>query len=71
MNKLQQRIRLLMLFSIYFIYRALASFYLENDPYMATIWGIITITYIISLVIMIFVAKNWQNRMNIEGADIK
>jgi hypothetical protein len=38
---------------------------------MAVIWGIITITYIISLVIMIFVAKNWQNRMNIEGADIK
>lgn len=71
MNKLQQRIRLLMLFSIYFIYRALASFYLENNPSMAVIWGIITITYIISLVIMIFVAKNWQNRMNIEGADFK
>jgi len=48
MNKLQQRIRLLMLFSIYFIYRALASFYLENNPSMAAIWGIITITYIIS-----------------------
>ena len=71
MNKLLQRIRLLMLFSIYFIYRAFASYYIENDSSMAAIWGIITITYIISLVIMIFVAKNWQNRMNIEGADIK
>ena len=66
MNKLQQRIRLLMLISIFFIYRALASYYLENNAYMAIIWGIITITYIISLVIMIFVAKNWQNRMRIE-----
>lgn len=66
MNKLQKRIQLLMLLSIYFIYKAVSANYIENDPYMAIIWGIITITYIISLVIMIFVAKNWQDRMNIE-----
>ena len=66
MNKLQQRIRLLMLFSIFFIYRALAYYYFENNPSMAMIWGLISIIYIISLIIMIFVAKNWQNRMNIE-----
>lgn len=66
MNKLQKRIQLLMLISIYFIYKGISAYYIENNPYMAAIWGIITITYIISLVIMIFVAKNWQNRMNIE-----
>jgi len=64
MNKLQKRIQLLMLLSIYFIYKAISAYYIEYNPNMAIIWGIITITYIISLVIMIFVAKNWQNRMN-------
>ena len=64
MNKLQKRIQLLTLFSIFFIYRAVTA-YLENDINLAIVWFIMTIVYIISLTIMLFVAKNWQERVNI------
>lgn len=64
MNKLQKRIQLLTLFSIFFIYRAVTA-YLENDINLAIVWFIMTIVYIISLIIMLFVAKNWQERVNI------
>jgi len=64
MNKLQKRIQLLTLISIFFIYRAVTA-YLENDINLAIVWFILTIVYIISLIIMLFVAKNWQKRVNI------
>jgi uncharacterized membrane protein YoaK (UPF0700 family) len=64
MNKLQKRIQLLTLISIFFIYRAVTA-YLENDINLAIVWFIMTIVYIISLIIMLFVAKNWQERVNI------
>ncbi len=64
MNKLQKRIQLLTLISIFFIYRAVTA-YLENDINLAIVWFIMTIVYIISLIIMLFVAKNWQERLNI------
>ncbi len=64
MNKLQRRIRLLSLISIFFIYRAILT-YLENDIYLAMVWLIMTIVYIISLIIMLIVAKRWQEDINV------
>ncbi len=64
MKKLQRRIQLLSLFSIFFIYRAIL-YYIEKDIYLALVWLIMTIVYIISLIIMLIVAKRWQEEMDI------
>ena len=64
MKKLQRRIQLLSLISIFFIYRAIL-YYIEKDIYLALVWLIMTIVYIISLIIMLIVAKRWQEEMDI------
>ncbi|MFX0069635.1 MAG: hypothetical protein ACFFAO_00880 [Candidatus Hermodarchaeota archaeon] len=63
MNKLQNRFRLLSLISIYFIYRIIVG-YLENDEISMMIWIMITIVYIISLIILYFVARRWQEELD-------
>lgn len=64
MNKLQHRIRLLSLFTIFFIYQALNSYFIENDTLFATVWLLFAIIYIISLIILHFVVQRWQRTLN-------
>ena len=64
MNKLQNRIRLLSLFSIFFIYRAIYYYFVENDNLVAIMWLLFAIMYIISLIILYFVAQRWQKELN-------
>ena len=61
MNKLQQRMQLLWLLSIYFIYRIIRAS-IENNNEELILWALFLIIYVISLVIMMFVLKNWQKR---------
>ena len=65
MNKLQQRMQLLWLLSIYFIYRIIRAS-IENNNEELTLWTLFLIIYVISLVIMMFVVKNWQRRAKVE-----
>lgn len=64
MNKLQNRIRLLSLFSIFFIYRVIYSYFVENDNLVAIMWLLFAIMYIISLIILYFVAQRWKKELN-------
>jgi hypothetical protein len=59
MNKLQNRMRLFSLITIFFLYRAIAS-YIEKDPMTSIVWALISISYVISLIILYFVVKKWQ-----------
>ncbi|MHA1146643.1 MAG: hypothetical protein ACTSR8_00175 [Promethearchaeota archaeon] len=59
-NKLTSRIRILWLVTIYFIYRSLTG-YLNNNSEEMVIWGMITVVYIISLIILMFAVKRMQN----------
>ena len=61
MNKLQQRMQLLWLLCIYFIYRIIRAS-IENNNEELILWALFLIIYVISLVIMMFVVKNWQKR---------
>jgi hypothetical protein len=63
MNKLQHRIRLLSLVSIFFIYRVIYSYFIDNDNLIAIMWLLFTILYIISLIILYFVAQRWQKEL--------
>ncbi len=53
MDKTQSTIRLLALFSIFFIYKVITGV-IENNSNEIIIWSLITIVYLISLVIMYF-----------------
>jgi len=53
MDKTQSTIRLLALFSIFFIYKVITGV-IENNSNEIIIWSLITIVYMISLVIMYF-----------------
>lgn len=53
MDKIQSTIRLLALFSIFFIYKVITGV-IENNSNEIIIWSLITIVYMISLVIMYF-----------------
>ncbi len=53
MDKIQSTIRLLALFSIFFIYKVITGV-IENNSNEIIIWSLITIVYLISLVIMYF-----------------
>lgn len=60
MNKVQSKIRLLSLVSIFFLYRVIYSYFVENDELTAILWLLFAILYIISLIILYFVAQRWQ-----------
>lgn len=63
MNKLQNRIRLLSLVSIFFIYRVIYAYFVENDNLVAIMWLLFAIVYLISLIILYFVAQRWQKEL--------
>jgi len=59
MNKISSSVRLLALFSIFFIYKAIAGA-IDNNSNEVILWSLITIIYIISLVILYLVVKRWE-----------
>jgi len=59
MDKIRSTIRLLALFSIFFIYKAIMGV-IENNSNELILWSLITIVYMISLVILFFVVKWWE-----------
>jgi len=64
MDKLKSAIRLLVLFSIFFIYKIIMVV-IENNPNEIILWAIITMVYIMSLVILYFVKKRWEGKQSI------
>ncbi|UCD00657.1 MAG: hypothetical protein JSV23_07135 [Promethearchaeota archaeon] len=64
MDKIRSGIRLLALFSIFFVYKAIMGV-IENNINEVTLWSIITIVYIISLIIAYFVVKTWEKQQKI------
>ena len=59
MNKISSSVRLLALFSIFFIYKAIQSA-IDNNSNEVILWSLITFVYIVSLVILYFVVKRWE-----------
>lgn len=59
MDKLRSTIRLLALFSIYFIYKIIVGV-IENNSNEVVLWSLITVVYVISLVIAYFVLIRWE-----------
>ncbi|MBY8990166.1 MAG: hypothetical protein KGD58_05390 [Candidatus Lokiarchaeota archaeon] len=59
MDKARSTIRLLALFSIYFIYKAIVGV-IENNSNEVVLWSLITVVYMISLVIAYFVLTRWE-----------
>lgn len=56
MDKIRSSFRLLALFSIFFIYKAITGV-IENNSNEIILWSLITIVYMISLVILYFVIR--------------
>jgi len=65
MDKLTQRMQLLWLLSIYFIFRIIRSF-VENKSDEMILWSLFLIIYVISLFCMMFVVNNWKKREEFE-----
>jgi hypothetical protein len=65
MTKLQNRMRILSLLTIFFIYRAIIS-YFEKNNVAIVIWTLISIVYTISLIILYFIIKKWQKEISNE-----
>lgn len=61
MNKLYQRIQLLAIFSIFFIYKMVMGI-IENNPFEISLWGMILIVYLISLTVLFFILKRRQKQ---------
>ncbi len=64
MNKTRSTIRLLALFSVFFIYKAITGAF-ENNNNEVILWSLITIVYLVSLVILYFVVKRWETEKGI------
>lgn len=64
MDKVRSTIRLLALFSIYFIYKAIMGV-IDDNTNEVTIWSLITFVYVISLVIAYFVLIGWEKEQKI------
>ena len=64
MDKIRSTIRLLALFSIFFIYKAIMGV-VENNMNEIILWSLITIIYIVSLTIAYFVVKRWEKEKKI------
>ncbi|MHA1488176.1 MAG: hypothetical protein ACTSRI_00560 [Promethearchaeota archaeon] len=62
MSKLKSQIQLLALLSLFFIYKIIMGF-LSSDTNEIILWVMITFVYLISLLILFFVVKNWQKRL--------
>jgi len=64
MDKVRSTIRLLVLFSIFFIYKAIMGV-INNNSNEIVLWSLITIVYIISLIIAYFVLTRWEKEHQI------
>jgi len=64
MDKPRSAIRLLALFSIYFIYKAIMGAINKNNNEII-LWSLITIVYFVSLIILYFVVKRWETENKI------
>ncbi|MFX1380167.1 MAG: hypothetical protein ACFFA4_13855 [Promethearchaeota archaeon] len=64
MDKISSVIRLLALFSIFFIYKAIMGV-IENNQTEIILWSLITIVYVVSIVILYFVTKRWEGQKKI------
>lgn len=64
MDKVRSTIRLLALFSIYFIYKAIMGV-IDDNTNEVTIWSLITFVYVISLVIAYFILIRWEKEQKI------
>jgi uncharacterized sodium:solute symporter family permease YidK len=65
MDRIRSAIRLLALFSIFFIYKAIMGA-IESNPNEVILWSLVTIVYIVSLIIVYFVMKRWEEQQKIQ-----
>jgi uncharacterized sodium:solute symporter family permease YidK len=61
MDKTKSAFRLLAVFSIFFIYKAIMGV-IESNLFEVFLWLLITIIYIVSLVILYFVTRRWEGQ---------
>ena len=59
MDRIQSGIRLLALFSFFFVYKAIMGA-IENSTTEVTFWLLITVVYVVSLIIVYFVIARWE-----------
>lgn len=64
MDRIRSGIRLLALFSFFFIYKAIMGV-IENSTNDATFWFLLTVVYIVSLTISYFVITRWEKAKTI------
>ena len=64
MDKIKSAIRLLALFTIFFVYKAIMGA-IENNSIDIILWSLITVIYVVSLIIMYFIAKRKEKSQNI------
>ena len=64
MQKLQSRLTLLALFSIFFIYKTIDAT-ISNKVNEAYLWVLITFVYLISLIVAFFVFKKYKKEQKI------
>ena len=64
MQKLQSRLTLLALFSIFFIYKTIDAA-ISNKASEAYLWALITFVYLISLIVAFFVFKKFEKEQKI------
>ena len=65
MDRIRSTVRLLALFSIFFIYKAIMGV-IESNPNEVILWSLITIVYLVSLIIVYFVIKRWEEQQTIQ-----
>ena len=63
MDRIRSGIRLLALFSIFFIYKAINAV-IEDNQTDLTFWSMFTLVYLISLIILFFVIKKLEKEKN-------
>ncbi|MFX1313555.1 MAG: hypothetical protein ACFFHD_13255 [Promethearchaeota archaeon] len=64
MDKISSGIRLLTLFIIFFVYKAIMGL-IEKNTNEIILWSLITVVYIISLGISYFLVKKWEKEQKI------
>ena len=64
MDKIRSTIRLLSLFSIFFIYKAIMGA-IDNNSNEIILWSIITVVYIVSLIVLYFVVQRREKMQKI------
>jgi hypothetical protein len=59
MDNILSKIRLLALFSIFFIYQAIKGA-IDKNINNVILWSLITLIYIISFIVLYFVLRKWE-----------